>query len=334
MNENEIAQDLYMLVNKTYHQRITNDSKIQALLQGKKRSHKQADEFAKQTAKQLGASIQDHVYSAVLPDGRMSYEMADHVIGKMLEESYRDVDDFTASVQKSLNKDAKLGIKAQKTDFNTNMAKGLVNKVSEADNFDAFTSQLNTLLETFHKNIVLDNLQKNVELHRRAGLHPHIERRYFGGCDWCQKLAGDYDYPDETPHDVFRRHKNCNCVVEYFPYKGKKQDVWSKVKSNYNKNEDDLKRRKLLGSLRGYTPHAKAVQKARDISSKDVRNAFRHPLRVQKANYGEKSGLTYQKIIGEKVTVIVNPLTGKVLSTYNTLPQTRKKYRAGAVFDV
>ncbi len=64
----------------------------------------------------------------------------------------------------------------------------------------------------------------------RAGMAPKIVRRAAGNCcDWCSALAGTYDYGDVyfTGNDVFRRHENCRCTVEYV-CDGTRQDVWSK----------------------------------------------------------------------------------------------------------
>lgn len=47
------------------------------------------------------------------------------------------------------------------------------------------------------------------------------------GCAWCSKLAGVYTYPN-VDRDVYRRHDNCTCTVDYQPGNGKRQDVWTK----------------------------------------------------------------------------------------------------------
>ncbi len=71
-------------------------------------------------------------------------------------------------------------------------------------------------------------MKANADFRSRAGLDTYIERRDDGKCcEWCSKLAGRYSYPDSTPRDVFRRHDNCGCTVEYVCSKGR-QNVWSK----------------------------------------------------------------------------------------------------------
>ena len=47
-------------------------------------------------------------------------------------------------------------------------------------------------------------------------------------CKWCERLAGTYDYEKvkNTGNDVFCRHQNCGCSVDYVT-DGRRQDVWS-----------------------------------------------------------------------------------------------------------
>ncbi len=41
-------------------------------------------------------------------------------------------------------------------------------------------------------------------------------------------MEGEYDYDEDVPRDVFRRHENCRCTVVCKPVKGKVSDVHSK----------------------------------------------------------------------------------------------------------
>ena len=87
-----------------------------------------------------------------------------------------------------------------------------------------------------------DTVQKNADFHAKAGLRPKIIRRSSGHCcEWCNQVAGTYVYPD-VPKDVFRRHDNCDCIVEYYPGDGKKQNVWTK-EWKYEKESDKIKRK-------------------------------------------------------------------------------------------
>ena len=45
---------------------------------------------------------------------------------------------------------------------------------------------------------------------------------------------------------MVRRHDNCDCIVEYYPGDGKKQNVWTK-EWKYEKESDKIEERKLQG---------------------------------------------------------------------------------------
>ena len=85
-------------------------------------------------------------------------------------------------------------------------------------------------------------VRKNAEFHFHSGMSPKIVRKEVGNCcKWCKSLVGTYSYPD-VPKDVYRRHRNCRCTVEYYPGKGKKQNVWNKKWRNIEK-DDKIKER-------------------------------------------------------------------------------------------
>ena len=97
----------------------------------------------------------------------------------------------------------------------------------------------------FTQSIVDDTIQKNVVFQYKAGLSPKITRRTAGKCcKWCQELEGSYKYPS-VPHDIYRRHSNCRCTVEYYPQDGRRQNVHTRKWSNIN--QEDVERRKQIG---------------------------------------------------------------------------------------
>lgn len=84
------------------------------------------------------------------------------------------------------------------------------------------------VLENMLESIVLNSIEKNVKFQSDSGLRPKVVRKSNGYCcEWCNKLVGTYSYPD-VPKDVYRRHKNCTCTVEYDPGDGRRQNVWTK----------------------------------------------------------------------------------------------------------
>ena len=73
----------------------------------------------------------------------------------------------------------------------------------------------------------------------------------FKCCKWCSSLYGIYKYPNEVPKDVYKRHENCTCTVEYIPSLSKRQNVHDKTWKKTDKN-DIIEKRKSL-NLKQYT---------------------------------------------------------------------------------
>lgn len=84
-------------------------------------------------------------------------------------------------------------------------------------------------IEHIVKSFYDDFVELNVRARADAGMKEMVIREALGGCcDWCQKLAGIYEY-GKQPKDFFKRHDNCTCVVTFKDEAGY-TDVWSKNK--------------------------------------------------------------------------------------------------------
>lgn len=201
-------------------------------------------------AEQVGTALAD-AFSAVLtadalPDGKMYWNIADRVVLPLLEQDYELVSDAAVQVQTALNQAAGIGIKAQKAALNTDKVDGLLNKISAADSYDNVAWVLGEPVKTFSRSVVDDTVKANAEFQSNAGLHPKIVRKAeFKCCEWCSALAGTYEYPD-VPDDIYRRHENCRCTVEYDPGSGKRQNVWTKKWTN-TEDSATLEARKTVG---------------------------------------------------------------------------------------
>ena len=159
----------------------------------------------------------------------MYYNIASRLVQETLGESRRLVSGYASSVQTALNKAANIGIKAQAVDMEQDRIDGLVSLAANAERYDDVAEELSTAIETYLQSIVDNSVKKNAEFQYRSGLSPKIIRRSeHKCCKWCSDLAGAYNYPD-VPEDMYRRHGNCRCLLEYDPGEGKKQNVWTKV---------------------------------------------------------------------------------------------------------
>ena len=187
-------------------------------------ANKYAIEIGEILSKALGASLTNET----LPDGKMYYNIAQRLLTDVLGRNHELVSDYVEQVQKNLNSEAKIGLAAQVPELNQDRIDGLVNRLASEESFDDVKWLLDDPIVNFSQSIVDDSIRKNVEFHHKVGLSPKIVRRVVGHpCKWCKSLEGSYNYP-EVPKDIYRRHGNCRCTVDYHPGNGKKQNVHTK----------------------------------------------------------------------------------------------------------
>lgn len=194
------------------------------------KSYEEAYDYAKKVGEALSRSFGVNITPKVLPDGMMYYNIADKVVRPMLMAEYNLTSEAAVNAQRSVNKAAGIGIRPLEAEFDAEKAQGIIDRVSSQP-FEEIKWILNEPVKTFSKNVVDQTLEKNVEFQGKSGLSPKIRRTALGdACEWCQAVAGTYSYPN-VPKDVYRRHANCDCVVEYIDpgkHPGMRQNVWTK----------------------------------------------------------------------------------------------------------
>lgn len=197
-------------------------------LQHSKASYLDANQYAIEIGEILSKALGASLTNETLPDGKMYYNIAQRVLTDVLGRNYELVSDYTEQVQKNLNSEARIGLTAQVPELNQDRIDGLVNRLASEESFDDVKWLLDDPIVNFSQSIVDDSIRKNVEFHHKVGLSPKIVRRVVGHpCKWCKSLEGSYNYP-EVPKDIYRRHGNCRCTVDYHPGNGKKQNVHTK----------------------------------------------------------------------------------------------------------
>ncbi|CIV20129.1 gp35 [Streptococcus pneumoniae] len=193
-----------------------------------KASYLDANQYAIEIGEILSKALGASLTNETLPDGKMYYNIAQRVLTDVLGRNYELVSDYAEQVQKNLNSEAKIGLTAQVPELNQDRIDGLVNRLASEENFDDVKWLLDDPIVNFSQSIVDDSIRKNAEFHHKVGLSPKIVRRVVGHpCKWCKSLEGSYNYP-EVPKDIYRRHGNCRCTVDYHPGNGKKQNVHTK----------------------------------------------------------------------------------------------------------
>ncbi len=209
-------------------------------------TYDEVNSFAIEVGELLAKVLQENLSEAVLPDGRMYFNIAKAVVEPMMKNNYDIVSNVAVQVQTKLNTSSKIGIKAIKPSLNQDRIDGIINRISNEKHFDEIKWILDEPVVNFTQSIVDDTIKVNAEFQYGAGLTPKIIRTVAGNCcKWCKALAGKYSYPD-VPQDVYRRHQRCRCAVTYHPGDGKVQNVHTKKWRNQT-DYDKIELRKKVG---------------------------------------------------------------------------------------
>ena len=89
----------------------------------------------------------------------MYYNIADRLIPETLDENHKLVSQYAADVQTKLNKDAGIGLKVQRSELDQDRVDGLVELVSNADQYDDVAERFLSSVENFSSTpIVLSRL--------------------------------------------------------------------------------------------------------------------------------------------------------------------------------
>lgn len=235
-------------MSEDFQSQYDSNEKIQSLnekLNNGTATYAEANEYASEVGNITKNTYETYLTSENLPDGKCYYNIADRVTSTTLHNQYELVADYTEQVQTSLNKSAGIGLKAQRADEDTDGYHSLANYMSSAENYDDIAKSTAQSAERFARSTVDNSVKKNTEFQGKAGLSPKIVRSGGSGCcEWCSGLSGTYDYP-KVPKDVYARHNNCTCTVEYDPGSGKTQNVWTKELTETD--SETLQRRQSVG---------------------------------------------------------------------------------------
>ncbi len=227
--------ELLKELEKAFEVEYAKSSKIRKLtnlLANNKATYLQAHEYAKTTGGILAKVFEKHLTFETLKKDGIYEELAKAMLNPSLKKNHMLISDFTVKVQELINKKYGIGIKGIKPIINEDRINNLAIKVSESENLKEAKTFLDEPVKNFSMSVVDELVKANAEFQAQAGLEPQIKRTAASDCcDWCEKLAGTYkyDYPNYVPEDVFRRHRKCECLVEYLPGDGTRQNSHSKV---------------------------------------------------------------------------------------------------------
>ncbi len=268
----DVLPELLEKVEKEFEKEFEKSKIVLQVLEkvkNRQATYKEANKFAVEVGEILSKSFEHNISADVLPDGRMYYNIAERLLNKTLGNNHDIISKTCANIQTNLNKNAKINIKGIAPELNQDRIDGLIEKVVKADNYDDVSWVLREPVVNFSQSIVNDSIEVNSDFHHNLGLKAQIIRKSTGRCcDWCNKLAGAYEYPD-VPKDVYRVHQYCRCTVDYVPGDGKKQDVhsrkWLDKEAEQKRNERIKKQGQILNRKNNNKLRRIAYAKAKEL---------------------------------------------------------------------
>lgn len=214
----DIVPKLLEDLKKEFLSKYKANKKIPKLLENK--NHANAYLYAQEVGDILAEVFESKLSASILPDGKMYFNIGERILNETLGNNHKLVTDYAVELQTALNKEAGIGLKPKKNKINQDRVDGLVNRLSAEDNFDEVKWILKDPVANFSRSVIDDFIMTNADFHAKAGLKPKITRYVISEhCEWCDKLAGTYDYP--VDRIIYARHENCDCVVEYHPKDGR-----------------------------------------------------------------------------------------------------------------
>lgn len=228
----DIAPELLEKIEKTFDDRIKNNQALKTLsakLDKGEWGFLEAEHYALEVGKDLSSAFEKYLTVDSLPNGRMYYNIAEKIIPPMMYKEYELATDAAMEVVSLINERAGVRIAPQRPIIDENRVQGIVDKISDSEDFKSVQWLLGNPVQNFAVHCVDKTVETNALFQHRAGLRPRIKRDSGGKCcDWCAALDGMYEYPG-VPRDIYMRHENCNCCVEYLPGDGSAQNVYAKT---------------------------------------------------------------------------------------------------------
>ena len=203
-------------IRNEFYQTIVDDKQAQRYYQRIKEgraTYETGNRLAWRIGEDLGKVLRRH---APLMDIN-EWDIED-LIPKSLGLNQRLVTDACRQIQERMNKDAGLGIKYQEPAFDNNRAFGIVEELRNNPQFTNIEKSFYDQLVNFTQNVVDESIRTNADTLFRAGVRSFVIRTVEAKCcDWCEEVAGTYDYDEVRGkgHDVWRRHENCRCTIDY-----------------------------------------------------------------------------------------------------------------------
>lgn len=220
MADVDIGEELLKAVRADFRKELGNkDSRLAKILKriqdGKGTMH-DAAMFSKECGAALSEAIAKNVTPDKLPDGQLYYNIADTILRSTLKDNYDLVNMAAQAVQEQTDNKLNIHLAPQQAAFPEDRVHKIVNAAADqtADS-NTIKRRLDSPVRNVTESFYDDFVEENAGFRDEAGLKTYLVRQTNGKCcDWCAGFAGRYIYED-APEEVFAKHDNCTCTVEY-----------------------------------------------------------------------------------------------------------------------
>lgn len=237
----DVAPELLEKITRAVERRASVSKVITELPYKSKLSQKDLHRYAEEVGKILSESYLEILTEGNLPNGTLYRNIAERILSQTLRDAHGQVMAFAESIQTVLDEQNGLGISTVIPEFPDERVRGLIDKASNP--LLTIEEQRRWLGEPVINNTEAfadDFIQTNARTRARMGLKTTITRVVAPGCcEWCDRLAGVYEYGEE-PEEVYQRHEYCRCMVT-FQSGRTSQNVWSKTV--WESSPDEIERR-------------------------------------------------------------------------------------------
>ena len=275
--------------------------------------YKYAEEMAREVGEILNGALRVYLPEA-LTNGMLYRKAAEVVLKQPMLKAVKPVSEAASSVQKNINDQAGIGINPIIPEVNEDQVNGIITGICNAESYESGKETLFDQVENFLEGHVDDSVHDNAGFQYEAGLDPTVTRSAAAKCcKWCDQLAGTYDYEKvrNKGNDVWRRHKNCHCVISYIPggKSNRRQNVHSR---QWTDSSQDDRIATAGGKQPGYNKSAAYYSKADPMAEVFGRGTDSHPQEI-KAYREECKRLGVQVIEKEHEALSYqpNPVIGK-----------------------
>lgn len=303
MNENTKSYtDLAVEVNKEFNNGLLNSEKIKKKLKklkSKDANFKDVYEVSDEVSDKMKKAFKEKITKDILPDGKMQKDIADSVIKANLKDGHKIISGYAADTQGLINKKQGINIKGIQAEFNEERCDNLINKLCDYDDYDKGKWLLVEPIKNFCNSVVDDAIEANADFLSKSGFKETITRSTNGGCcEWCEEVSGTFDYEyvkewvrRDPKHNVFSRHRYCNCIISHNTEKGRKavNNQWNEEKHKKEKRIEFSEAENLDKYSKKYTGASGAKNYFRDTSDD------KH-LSVEELKQEEHAYLMYDEI--------------------------------------